>query len=152
MGKAAKDKRTRFNLLLCLLVAAACWFMMKMSKTYRVDYTYRLTLRNCPETRNPSYQSDSLVVLTLEDKGLALLGADLRSKKLALDYESLLTEYQKNRNSVRITHNQLMDYLRTDRRFSNSLQEINLSALHFTFVAVQPETKPAESNSRESRP
>lgn len=152
MGKPAKGRRARFNLLLCLLVAGVCWFMMKMSKTYRVDYTYQLTLKNCPETRQPSYQSDSLIVLTLEDKGLALLGADLRSKKLALDYEALLTDYQKARNPVRITRNQLMEYLRMDRRFSNSLQEISLNALHLTFAAVQPEAKKDNGNSREARP
>ena len=114
--------------------------MMKMSKTYRVDYSYQLSLKNVPDTKMAVYQSDSVCAVTLEDKGLALLSADLRSKKLALDYDKLFTDYQKGRNSVRVSQSQLVEYLKQDRRFSNSLQSISLGSLHFNFE-TRPETE-----------
>ena len=135
-----RSRSTRVNLLLCLLIAAGCWFMMKMSKTYRVDYSYQLSLKNVPDAKTSVYQSDSVCVVTLEDKGLALLSADLRSKKLALDYDMLLTDYQKGRNSVRVSQSQLVEYLKKDRRFSNSLQSIRLGSLHFNFE-TRPDTE-----------
>ena len=135
-----RSRSTRVNLLLCLLIAAGCWFMMKMSKTYRVDYSYQLSLKNVPDTKMAVYQSDSVCAVTLEDKGLALLSADLRSKKLALDYDKLFTDYQKGRNSVRVSQSQLVEYLKQDRRFSNSLQSISLGRLHFNFES-RPETE-----------
>ena len=115
--------------------------MMKMSKTYHVDYTYQLSLKNVPETKKVTYQSDSTLILTMEDKGLSLLGAEFRAKKIVLDYETLFTDYQKGRNSVRITQSQLVEYLRQERRFSNSLQAVNLGGLHFTFTAVSQKEK-----------
>lgn len=142
MEKPIHSRKTRFNLLICFLIAAACWFMMKMSKTYHVDYTYQLSLKNVPETKMVSYQSDSTLIVTLEDKGLSLLGAEFRAKRIMLDYETLFTDYQKGRNSVRVTQSQLMEYLRKERRFSNSLQTINLGGVHFTFTnAPQKEKK-----------
>ena len=133
MKKAAQSRSTRVNLLLCLLIAAGCWLIMEMSKTYRVDYNYQICLKNVPETKKAVYQSDSSIVLTLENKGLTLLGADMRSKRLALDYDKLFTDYQKGRNSVRVSQSQLVEYLKQDRRFSNSLQSISLGSLHFNF-------------------
>lgn len=141
MEKPIQSRKTRFNLLICLLIAAACWFMMKMSKTYHVDYTYQLSLKNVPETKRITYQSDSVMIVSMEDKGLALLGAEFRAKKIVLDYEQLFTEYQKGRNSVRVTQSQLLEYLRQEKRFSNSLQTINLGGLHFTFTAVSHKEK-----------
>ncbi|MBO7464561.1 MAG: hypothetical protein J6T56_01760 [Bacteroidales bacterium] len=133
MEKPVQNRKTRVNLLLCLLVAAGCWLMMELSKTYRVDYSYQLCLKNVPDSKTAVYQSDSVCTFTLEDKGLALLSADLRSKKLALDYDKLLTDYQKGRNSVRVSQSQLVEYLKQDRRFSGSLQTISLGSIHFNF-------------------
>lgn len=141
MEKPIQSRKTRFNLLICFLIAAACWFMMKMSKTYHVDYTYQLVLKNVPETKSVTYQSDSIMVVSMEDKGLSLLGAEFRTKKIVLDYETLFTDYQKGRNSVRITQTQLMEYLRQEKRFSNSLQTINIGGLHFTFTAASQKEK-----------
>ena len=141
MKNAARSRSTRVNLLLCLLVAAGCWLMMKMSKTYRVDYSYQLFLKNVPVTKRAVYQSDSNFVLTLEDKGLVLLGAEMRPKKLALDYEKLFTDYQKGRNSVRVSQSQLVEYLKQDKRFSNSLQSVSVGSLHFNFENCQQTEK-----------
>ncbi len=118
-------------MLMCLFVAAFCWFMLKMSKTYDVSYTYDVSIRNLPEGMEITYQSDSVWVIELENKGLALLGTDLRSKKLALDYNTLLTDYQKQRNLVHLQYKQLIDYLKTDRRFEKNIKSINISAFSF---------------------
>ena len=141
MEKPIQNRKTRFNLLVCFLIAAACWFMMKMSKGYHVDYTYQLSLKNVPEEKIVTYQSDSTMIVSMEDKGLSLLRAEFRPKKIALDYETLFTDYQKGRNSVRITQSQLMEYLRQERRFSNSLQTISLGGLHYTFTAAPQKEK-----------
>ena len=133
MKNAARSRSTRVNLLLCLLVAAGCWFMLKMSETYRVDFSYQVYLKNVPEEKIATYQSDSVFTLTLEDKGLALLPADMRPKKLALDYELLFTDYQKGRNSIRVSQSQLTEYLKRDRRFSSSLQAVSVVGMRFNF-------------------
>ena len=140
MTNPVPNRSTRVNLLLCLLIAAGCWFMLKMSETYRVDLSYQVYLKNVPEGKVATYQSDSVFILTLEDKGLALLPADMRPKKLALDYESLFTDYQKGRNAVRISQSQLTEYLKRDRRFSSSLQAVSVGGMRFNFEnRPQPE-------------
>lgn len=119
--------------LLCFIIAIASWFMMKMSKTYQVSYTYQVTLKNVPEEKVSVYQSDSLITINMENKGLSLLGADLRSKKIQLDYEDLLTDYQKQRKAVHVQNNQLVTYLKKDGRFANNLKNININAISFRF-------------------
>lgn len=141
MEKPVQNRKTRVNLLLCLLVAAGCWLMMELSKTYRVDYSYQLFLKNVPDDRRAVYQSDSTIVITLEDKGLSLLSAEMRSKRLALDYNKLFSEYQKGLASVRVTQSQLRGYLEQDSRFSGSLQSVSVGSLRFNFEKTPPPAK-----------
>lgn len=124
-------KKTHF--LLCLFIAISAWMIMKMSKTYQVTYTYQVTLKHVPDDRVVVYQSDSTFTVHMENKGLSLLGADLRSKKVQLDYEELLTDYQKQRNAVHIQNRQLVEYLKKDSRFADNMKSLNLNAISFRF-------------------
>ena len=134
-----KPKGNRNYFLLCLFIAVTAWFTMKMSKTYRVSYAYQVCLKDVPEEKHPIYQSDSTITLNMEGKGLSLLGADLRSKRLQLDYESLLTDYQKQRNVVHIQNRQLMDYLNREKRFEGKLSGVNVNAISFRFEELPKE-------------
>ena len=112
---------------------------MKLSKNYQVSYTYQVTLKNVPKEKVVVYQSDSTFIVNMENKGLSLLGADLRPKKIQLDYEILLTDYQKQRKSVHIQNNQLVEYLKREKRFSNNLKTVNINAISFRFEDVSKE-------------
>lgn len=127
-------KRSYF--LLCLFIAFACWFMMRISKTYSVKYDYDVYMKNVPEGKSVVYQSDSTLTLTLEDKGLSLLRADFGSKKLYLKYDELLSDYQKHSSVVHITNSKLLEYLKSDKRFGESLQNVNLSTINFRFEST----------------
>lgn len=135
--KKARGSKNYF--LLCLFIAIAAWFIMKLSKNYQVSYTYQVTLKNVPKEKVVVYQSDSTFIVNMENKGLSLLGADLRPKKIQLDYEILLTDYQKQRKSVHIQNNQLVEYLKREKRFSNNLKTVNINAISFRFEDVSKE-------------
>ena len=135
--KKARGSKNYF--LLCLFIAIAAWFIMKLSKNYQVSYTYQVTLKNVPKEKVVVYQSDSTFIVNMENKGLSLLGADLRPKKIQLDYEILLTDYQKQRKSVHIQNNQLVEYLKREKRFSNNLKTVNINAISFRFDDVSNE-------------
>ncbi len=59
--------------IVCLLISIALWFMITLSKEYKVTYEYKLVCDNLPEGRKSVTASDSVLLLTFNQKGLRYL-------------------------------------------------------------------------------
>ena len=135
--KKAAGNKSYF--LFCLFIAVTAWFVMKMSKNYQVTYTYQVCLKNVPKEKVAIYQSDSAITVNMENKGVSLLSADLRSKKIQFDYDDFFTDYQKQRKTVHVQNKQIVEYLKADRRFANNLTGVNVNAISFRFEDLAQE-------------
>jgi len=108
-----KKQRNRYYrlVILCLTLSIVSWFAVKMSKDYTQTYQLGITFVNIPEKKVLAYQSDSLITITINAKGLDLLKYELMKKNISINYPDILTNAQKNRNYITIKQNQLKTYL-----------------------------------------
>ena len=108
-----KKQRNRYYrlVILCLTLSIVSWFAVKMSKDYTQTYQLGITFVNIPEKKVLAYQSDSLITITINAKGLDLLKYELMKKNISINYPDILTNAQKNRSYITIKQNQLKTYL-----------------------------------------
>jgi hypothetical protein len=109
---ATKKQRTRhYRLIFCLALSIFIWFAVQMSKNYTQTYQFGIKFVNMPTGKSLSYQSDSIVSVTVNAKGVSLLKYEFGRKKVKVDYISMATAEQRRRNYVTIKKNQLNTYL-----------------------------------------
>lgn len=68
-----------FILIVCLLIAALSWLLIKLSATYTVTYDFKLNYVDLPVNMNLTTVADSNVTISFTDKGFALLKLELSS-------------------------------------------------------------------------
>lgn len=98
--------------VVCLLLSIAIWFVVSLSKDYKMTYEYKLVCDNLPEGRKSVTVSDSVLVLTFNQKGLRYL------TKPFTDDEKVITvsvsELIKPKNKVTVysfTNKEMCDFL-----------------------------------------
>ena len=107
-----KQKNRYYHLIiLCLSLSVVSWFIMKMSKNYTQTYQIVVTFTNIPEKKVLAYQSDSLVTVTMNTRGVDLLKYEFVKKNISINYPDIITASQKNRNYITINKSQLNTYL-----------------------------------------
>ena len=107
-----KQKNRYYRLLiLCLTLSIVSWFVVKMSKDYTQTYQVGITFVNIPEKKVLAYQSDSLIIITINTKGLDLLKYEFIKKNISINYSDIIANAQVNRNYITIKQNQLKTYL-----------------------------------------
>jgi len=67
--------------IVCLLISIGLWFVITLSKDYKVTYEYKLVCDNLPEGRKSVTASDSVLLLTFNQKGLRYLTKPFTSKE-----------------------------------------------------------------------
>ena len=100
--------------VVCLLISVACWVLVTLSKEYKVSYDYKLVCENLPEGRKSVTSSDTIITLTLNQKGLHYMVKPFSDKEkvLTLSIKDLI----KPKNKVTVytfTNKELCDYLST---------------------------------------
>jgi len=105
-----KRKIKHYQLIFCLSVSVFIWFAVKMSKNYTQTYQFDIEFVNIPQTKLLSYQSDTIVVVTLNGKGVSLLKYEFGRKKVKVDYAIISTAEQRQNNRIIIKNNQLNRY------------------------------------------
>jgi hypothetical protein len=111
-------------LLTCIALALFAWFVVKMSVNYIATYQLEVVFTNIPENRNLMLQSDTIIIITFEDKGLTLLPLELSSKKLKIDYQQITSSYQKKYNNICLEKQQLKNYIKSQHKFSGTIKSI----------------------------
>ena len=119
-----KTKRNYAVLLICLILALVAWFIVKMSFNYTATYQLEVVFYNIPVNKVLVNQSDTMLTVVFEDKGLSFLPLELSSKKLKIDYVQITSSYQKKYDHICIQEKQLKDYIANCPKFSKNIKSI----------------------------
>ncbi|MBP7102341.1 MAG: hypothetical protein KBA86_03750 [Bacteroidales bacterium] len=119
-----KTKKNYAVLLTCLILALLAWFIVKMSINYTATYQLDVVFYNIPNNKMLVNQSDSLIKVVFEDKGLSFMPLELSSKKFKIDYDKITSSYQKKYNHICIQEKQLKDYMANCPKFSKNIKSI----------------------------
>jgi hypothetical protein len=93
------------------MLSVVSWFAVKMSKNYQQTYVFAVDFVNLPVHKRLVYQSDSVMSITIDAKGLSLLKYELPKKQISIDYAAVTTTEQQRRNYITLQKNQLNTYL-----------------------------------------
>lgn len=118
-------KRKNYAILLtCIILALLTWFIVKMSANYTATYHLEVVFYNIPDDKSLVSQSDSVLTVVFEDRGLSLLPLELSSKKLKIDYDKITSSYQKKYNHICLQEKQIKDYISDQSKFSKHIKYI----------------------------
>lgn len=98
--------------IVCLLISITLWFMITLSKEYKVTYEYKLVCDNLPEGRKSVTASDSVLLLTFNQKGLRYLTKPFTSKEKVVAVS--VSDLVKPKNKVTVytfSNKEMCDFL-----------------------------------------
>jgi hypothetical protein len=98
--------------IVCLLLSIAIWFVVSLSKDYKMTYEYKLVCDNLPEGRKSVTASDTVLLLTFKQKGLRYLTKPFTEKEKVVTVS--VSELIKPKNKVTVysfTNKEMCDFL-----------------------------------------
>jgi hypothetical protein len=98
--------------VVCLLISIACWFLVTLSKEYKMTYEYKLVCENLPEGRKSVTTSDTVISLTFNQKGVRYLMKPYTQKEKVVNVS--ISDLIKPKNKVTVytfTNKELCDFL-----------------------------------------
>jgi hypothetical protein len=110
MKKKRKVRHYRL-ILACLALSALSWFAVKISKNYTQTYHFEVEFVNLPKGKAVSYQSDTVIVIEINSKGMFLLSLGLKKKHISVDYQFVTTPTQRKSFYTTIQTKKLKDFL-----------------------------------------
>ena len=128
-----KESKKYYLIFICLLLSIIAWFSLKMSKNYMQSYQYAISFVNTPQDKFLSYQSDTIITVSVDAKGFFLLRYEFGKKEIEVDYASIATAEQKKRSYITIKKNQLNTYLIEQLKFHENLTVIEPSHITIEF-------------------
>lgn len=102
-SKNGERKRDHLIFLVCLLLAAGFWFLIKLSDNYSVNYRMRIMYTNVPAGKLITTLVDSTIVVRFKSNGYNLAGLMLHGKLDSLDInlgESSIRKVSKNEYAI----------------------------------------------------
>lgn len=98
--------------IVCLLISAACWMLVTFSKDYKKTYEFKLVCENLPEGRKSVTASDTVILLTFNQKALRYFVKPYNKKEkiVTISVKDLI----KTKNKVTVytfTNKELCDFL-----------------------------------------
>jgi len=124
MVKKSSGQKNYAVLLTCWILALFALFAVKLSINYTASYRLRIVLTNLPEDKLLTSLSDTVMVVTFEDKGLSLLPLEMSSKKIVIDYQEMASSYQKKYNNICFQKQQIIQYIQQQHKFSDNVKQI----------------------------
>lgn len=109
----------------CLLISIACWFLVTLSKEYKMTYEYKLVCDNLPEGRKSVTASDTVLLLTFNQKGLRYLTKPFTEKEKVVTVS--VSELIKPKNKVTVysfTNKEMCDFL-VEHNFGSELVAVS---------------------------
>ena len=82
-----------------------------MSKSYTQTYHFEVEFVNLPKSKVVSYQSDTVIVVETNSKGIFLLSLGLKKKCISVDYNAVTTPSQRKSSCTSIQAKTLKNYL-----------------------------------------
>lgn len=124
MARKSSGQRNYAVLLTCWILALFALFAVKLSTNYSASYSLKVVLTNLPEDKSLVSLSDSVLIVTFEDKGLSLFPLELTSKKIIIDYQKMASSYQKKYNNICFQKQQIIEYIQGKHKFSDNVKKI----------------------------
>ena len=100
--------------IVCLLISIGLWFVITLSKDYKVTYEYKLVCDNMPEGRKTVTASDTVLLLTFNQKGLRYLTKTFTAKEKVVTVS--ISDLIKPKNKVSVysfSNKEMCDFLST---------------------------------------
>lgn len=100
--------------VVCLLISVTLWFMITLSKEYKVTYEYKLVCDNLPEGRKTVTASDTVLLLTFNQKGLRYMAKPFTDKEKVVTVS--ISDLIKPKNKVTVysfSNKEMCDFLST---------------------------------------
>lgn len=121
----AKIKLPSITFLVCLLIAALAWAVSNFSKEYTVILDYSLVCNDLPKNKQSITQSDSVINLKFEARGVTFLNPKYSEKNRTL-YISVntITQNSSKRNVYSFNKKALNEYIRNYGGFDNAFVEV----------------------------
>jgi hypothetical protein len=110
MSKKRKTKHYRL-IFICLALSILSWFAVKISKNYTQTYQFDVEFINLPKNKFLISQSDKVISVMVNAKGISLLQFEFSKKEIPIDYSLIVTTEHQQRNQVTIKKEQLNSYL-----------------------------------------
>jgi hypothetical protein len=110
MSKKRKNNHYRL-IFICLALSIFSWFAVKISKNYTQTYQFHVEFINLPEGKFLTNQSDTIVAVSVNAKGVYLLEFEFGGKAVSIDYSLIATAETQQNNSTIIEKKQLESYL-----------------------------------------
>ena len=100
--------------IVCLLISVACWVLVTFSKDYKMTYEYKLVCDNLPEGRKTVTASDTVLLLTFNQKGLRYMTKPFTDKEKVITIS--ISDLIKPKNKVTVysfSNKEMCDFLST---------------------------------------
>lgn len=111
--------------VVCLLISITLWFMITLSKEYKVTYEYKLVCDNLPEGRKTVTASDTVLLLTFNQKGLRYLTKPFTDKEKVVTIS--ISDLIKPKNKVTVysfSNKEICDFL-SSHNFGSELVAVS---------------------------
>ena len=111
--------------IVCLLISIATWIVITLSKEYKMTYEYKLVCDNLPEGRNSVTASDTVLLLTFNQKGLRYLTKPFYEKEKVVTIS--VSELIKPKHKVTVytfTNKEMCDFL-VEHNFGSELVAVS---------------------------
>ena len=131
-----KELKKYYLIFICLLLSIISWVSLKMSKNYTQSYQYAVNFVNTPQDKFLSYQSDTIITVSVDAKGFFLLKFEFGKKEIDIDYTLITTAEQQKRNYITIKKNRLNTYLVEQLKFPENIVITEPAAITIEFERI----------------
>lgn len=130
--KETRNKASISIFLFCLLISLFIWVLIKMSKDYSSDISYKLNFNNPPANQIISDVFDSVIYLQIDSRGFDLFNRRYLKKSEALNIDLSNVKIHRKRNSLRsyILSESILNQIRNQNEFPNYINRIYPDTLH----------------------
>ncbi len=130
--KETRNKASISIFLICLLISIFIWALIKMSKDYSSDITYKVNFYNPPANQIISKIGDSIVYLQIDSRGFDLFNRRYlkKSDELNIDLSKVTIHNDRYTMGSYILSESILNQIRSQNEFPNYINRIYPDTLH----------------------
>ncbi len=130
--KETRNKASISIFLFCLLISIFIWVLIKMSKDYASDISYKLNFYNPPSNQIISEIADSIIYLQIDSRGFDLFNRRYLKKTNTLNIDLSKVNIHNDRYTLGsyILSESILNQIRSQNEFPNYINRIYPDTLH----------------------
>lgn len=126
------QNKTQFSIfLVCLIISIFIWFLIKMSKDYTADISYKLIYNNAPANQIITEIYDSIIYVQIDSRGFDLMNRTYLNKSHPIEIDLRNIPVHKNRYRIGnyILSESILNQIRNQTEFPNQIHRISPDTL-----------------------